>query len=105
MICHFRSPLLKLFPREIEAVTIFNHVFLRHEEHRTHRFILNHERIHVCQMKRDGYVFFYLKYFLEYIKNRFKGMGHWRAYRQISYEVEAYSHQTDLGYLRDEQTT
>lgn len=59
---------------------------------------INHELIHILQVKRDGFIRFYFTYLKEYYQFRKKGLGHNEAYLSISYEVEAYSNQTDLTY-------
>lgn len=58
---------------------------------------VNHERIHTAQMKELGYVPFYALYLLEWvIRLPLKD----NAYRQISFEREAYLYQSDLTYLK-----
>lgn len=65
---------------------------------------LNHESIHIAQMKELLYIPFYLLYGLEWlvklIKNGFKGHS---AYRDISFEKEAYNNEHDLNYLKTRQ--
>ena len=65
---------------------------------------LNHESIHTAQMKELLYIPFYLLYGLEQlvklIKNGFKGHS---AYRDISFEKEAYNNEHDLNYLKTRQ--
>lgn len=57
---------------------------------------INHEEIHTSQMKELCYVFFYLWYFIEWIIRLFcKG----NAYRNISFEQEAYANEENLNYL------
>lgn len=58
----------------------------------------NHERIHWDQIKRDGVSKFYYRYLKEYFLGRMKGLSHDEAYRKISYEVEAYTHQRNHHY-------
>lgn len=53
----------------------------------------NHEAIHTKQMKEMLYVFFYLWYVIEWIVRLFKRGN---AYRNISFEREAYSNQCYL---------
>ena len=53
--------------------------------------LLRHEQIHTEQMKRDGYIYFYVKYLYEYIKNLFKYKNSNKAYYNVSYEIEAYN--------------
>lgn len=60
--------------------------------------IINHELIHILQIKRDGFFKFYFTYLKEYLQLRMKGLNHHDAYLAISYEAEAYSHQGDLTY-------
>lgn len=58
---------------------------------------LNHEKIHTAQIKELWYVFFYLWYVIEWLIRLFmKG----NAYRNISFEREAYANQNDLNYLK-----
>ena len=57
---------------------------------------LNHEKIHTAQIKELWYIFFYLWYIIEWLIRLFmKG----NAYRNISFEREAYSNEKDLSYL------
>lgn len=58
---------------------------------------INHERIHTAQMRELGYLPFYILYLLEWvIRLPLKG----NAYRNISFEREAYLHQSDPNYLQ-----
>lgn len=59
--------------------------------------LLRHEEIHTAQMKELWYIGFYLLYFFEWL--------YWlvrrpkSAYFRISFEREAYEHQSDPYYL------
>lgn len=57
-----------------------------------------HERIHTLQMKEMLYVFFYLWYLTEWLFRLIQYRNLKKAYRNISFEREAYMHQTDLNY-------
>ena len=57
---------------------------------------LNHERIHTAQMKEMLYIFFYLWYFIEWL---IRLLGKGNAYRNISFEREAYANESCLEYL------
>lgn len=59
---------------------------------------LNHEAIHTAQMKEMWYVFFYLWYLIEWVIRLFKKGN---AYRNISFEQEAYDNQSWLKYLEN----
>ena len=57
---------------------------------------INHEAIHTAQMKEMLYIFFYLWYIIEWVIRLFmKG----NAYRNISFEREAYANQNNQSYL------
>lgn len=62
---------------------------------------LNHEAIHTAQIREMLYVFFYLWYVIEWGIRLFKNGN---AYRNISFEQEAYGNQSYLIYLKERRT-
>lgn len=58
---------------------------------------LNHEKIHSAQIKELLYIFFYMWYVIEWLIRLPKG----NAYRNISFECEAYENDDDLNYLKN----
>lgn len=60
----------------------------------------NHEAIHTAQMKELLYVPFYLLYMLEWLWHLARLCVTKAAYRAISFEREAYVHQSDADYLK-----
>lgn len=78
------------------AINLFGVLFIRPEVKEISRITLNHEEIHTAQMKELGYVLFYLIYVVEWLVRLFKPGN---AYRNISFEKEAYTHQYDIAYL------
>ena len=77
------------------AINLFGILFVRGNARISER-TLRHEAIHTAQMKEMLYIFFYLWYVVEWIIRLFmKG----NAYRNISFEREAYSNEKDLRYL------
>lgn len=77
-----------LRPTGINAIVIYP--FVLYCEADPLEKIIKHENVHLHQIKRDGVGTFYKRYLMEYFKNRFSGMDHDQAYRNISYEREAY---------------
>lgn len=59
---------------------------------------LNHESIHTVQMKEMLYIFFYIWYIVEWVIRLFKKGN---AYRNISFEQEAYNNEDNLEYLNN----
>lgn len=82
------------------GIYLFGFLFIRDEyKNRVDKFLINHEKIHDKQAKRMAFVFFYLWYLIEYLIRLFmcKFKSH-DAYRNISFEREAYSNMYDLSY-------
>ena len=80
-----------------KAMNLFGVLFVRGNA-RIDDITLNHEKIHTAQIKELLYVFFYLWYVTEWLIRLFmKG----NAYRNISFEREAYDNEKDLNYLHN----
>jgi hypothetical protein len=60
---------------------------------------LRHETIHILQQKELFVVFFYLLYGWDYLKGLIKYKDKVKAYHQIRFEQEAYTHMFDQEYL------
>ena len=78
-----------------KAMNLFGVLFVRGNA-RIDDITLNHEKIHTAQIKEMLYVFFYVWYIIEWLIRLPKG----NAYRNISFEREAYNNQYDLNYLK-----
>ena len=78
------------------AINLFGVLFVRNNVKITDR-LLNHESIHTEQMKEMCYVPFYLWYVVEWLIKLFK---YDNAYRNISFEREAYANEHDPEYLK-----
>ncbi|GAB2595570.1 hypothetical protein [Spirosoma areae] len=63
--------------------------------------LLNHERIHLRQQAEFGIFAFYIWYVLEYMIRRFQYRTHYQAYRNISFEREAFANDQNLTYLKN----
>ncbi len=82
-----------------KAMNLFGVLFVRGNA-RIDDITLNHEKIHTVQMREMLYVFFYIWYVTEWIIRLFmKG----NAYRNISFEREAYVNQDNLNYLKNRE--
>ena len=81
------------------AINLFGILFVRGNARISERTI-RHEAIHTAQMKEMLYIFFYLWYVAEWIFRLFmKG----NAYRNISFEREAYANEEHVIYLEDRE--
>ena len=87
---------------KIGGITLYPYIILR-EKYNTPYYIkeneriINHESIHIQQQKQMLIIFFYMWYLFEWIIRLFmKG----NAYRNISFEKEAYENESNLEYLK-----
>ncbi len=85
------------FGRKFRAINLFGVVFSKVPCDGT---IINHERIHSAQMREMAYLPFYLAYGIEWLIRFLACRDGHRAYREISFEREAYQNQSDPGYLQ-----
>jgi hypothetical protein len=81
------------------AINLFGVLFARNECNPVSERTVNHEAIHTAQMREMGYVFFYLWYVAEWIIRLF--INGKAAYRNISFEREAYGNDRDGSYLEN----
>jgi hypothetical protein len=65
----------------------------------------HHEYIHWQQIKVFGFFNFYGLYVREYLRGRRKGLNHDQAYREISFEKEAYQQEQNFHYLVSKEST
>lgn len=84
------------FGSKFTAINLFGIIFAKRE---CDGMTLNHEKIHTAQMKELCYVLFYLLYVIEWIARLVIYGNHMKAYRRISFEMEAYTNQNDREYL------
>ena len=81
------------------AITLYPFIFVRNEyKKKVNDITLNHEHIHCEQEKELLLVFFYIIYCIEYIFNIFKYGNAHVAYKNISFEKEAYANEGNLNY-------
>ena len=72
------------------GVTIYPFIFIKYPKEETRQTLINHEKIHIKQQLKWLIIPFFLMYGIEYLIGRIKGMNHDQAYRNISFEKEAY---------------
>jgi len=89
------------FQKWVGGIVIFPFIFLK-VKHRDNKTIINHEKIHIRQQAECLLVFFWIVYFSQYgWLKLIKRMDHKTAYRNISFEKEAYSNQKNFSYLKN----
>ncbi len=90
----------KLLRKNFNGITLWPFVVLKHHSLKEDAVFLNHERIHLRQQVELLVVFFYLWYGIEFLLRWAKHRNKPQAYRNISFEREAYYYDNDLDYLK-----
>lgn len=81
-----------------KCINLFGVLFVRKRAN-MNNFDFNHEKIHTAQMKELWYIGFYLLYITEFIIGLLHYWNWKKAYRNISFEKEAYDNEEHLSYL------
>ena len=90
----------KWLRKNFNGMAIWPFVILRHQHLAEDSNFINHERIHLQQQLELLVVFFYLWYTVEFLIRWIKGGNRHSAYRNISFEREAYANEMDEDYLK-----
>lgn len=89
-----------MVPKGYSGITLFPFVFLNDKRLKTNSVFINHEHIHLKQQLELLIVFFYLFYGIEFLIRLFQYKTWHLAYRNISFEREAFANEFDLDYLK-----
>lgn len=87
-------------PKGYKAILLVWYLIVKTNATITSKFI-NHEEIHEKQQKEMLIVFFFVWYALEFIVRLIQYLNWDKAYRNISFEREAYDNEKDLSYLKN----
>jgi hypothetical protein len=90
-----------LIPKGYRGLAAFPFIFVKDKEDSQNTVFINHEKIHLRQQLELLVVLFFLWYVLEYLFRLVQYKKAHLAYRNISFEREAYTHEFDLEYLKD----
>jgi len=89
-----------LTPQGFRGLTFFPFVFLMNKEDVLDKVFVNHEKIHLRQQLEllvfPFYVWYGIEFLIRWIITKDKNV----AYRNISFEKEAYTNEKDLNYLK-----
>lgn len=82
------------------GIALFPFIFVRKNVF-VSDILLNHEKIHIHQQIEMLILPFYIWYIIEYFLRLFKYKNHYLAYRNISFEREAYVQEKNIKYLKN----
>ena len=89
-----------LLPKGFRGISLFPFIVFSDKNAKNNLVLLNHEKIHIRQQLELLVVFFYVWYGMEFIFRYFQYKNWNLAYRNISFEREAYANEKDLNYLK-----
>ncbi|MFD1094976.1 hypothetical protein [Salegentibacter chungangensis] len=84
-----------------KGMVLWPFLFVKNPELKNDEIFINHERIHMRQQQELLILFFYIWYYLEYLFRLAKSGNRMQAYRNISFEREAYDRETIDDYLKE----
>jgi hypothetical protein len=87
----YNHPIPKIL--NVEAITLYPFVIFSQSKQKTSVITIQHEMIHVNQIRDRGFVTFYLSYLCYYLAGLIRYRSHWDAYRFIPYELDAFTYQ------------
>jgi hypothetical protein len=90
-----------LIPRGYRGMTLFPFVFVKQSLDKKNPVFVNHERIHLRQQLELLIIPFFVLYFIEFLLRLIQYKNRDLAYRNISFEREAYANEQDLNYLKN----
>jgi hypothetical protein len=89
-----------LIPNGYRGMAVFPFVFVKHSSDKENAVFVNHERIHLQQQSELLIIPFFIWYFVEFVLRWIQYKNFDLAYRNISFEREAYGKEKDLDYLK-----
>lgn len=90
-----------LIPKGFRGMTIFPIILMKYELDRENIILINHEKIHLRQQLEMLIVPFFIWYLVEYVIRLFQYKDAALAYKNISFEREAYKNENNLNYLKN----
>ncbi|WP_425077718.1 hypothetical protein [Psychroserpens sp. S379A] len=89
-----------LVPKGYVGIVIFPFILLKYKHLSINNVLLNHEKIHLRQQLELFLIIFYIWYGVEFLIRLLIYKKWHKAYKNISFEKEAYANENDLNYLK-----
>lgn len=90
-----------LVPKRYIGITIYPFIFLKNKQLKQNKIVVTHESIHLKQQIELVWIIFFLWYFSEFLIKMIKYRNWSVAYRNISFEREAYKYESNPTYLKN----
>ncbi len=90
-----------LIGRHFVGIALWPFIVVKERYLKDDKYFINHERIHLRQQAELLILPFYLLYLCEYVIRLIQYRNSQEAYRNISFEREAYEQEENLSYLKE----
>ncbi|CAM1352293.1 conserved protein of unknown function [Tenacibaculum insulae] len=88
-----------IIPKGFVGITLYPFIFLKRKDLKNNYELVNHEKIHLKQQQELLVIFFFLFYFIEWFIKFLKYKDKLKAYKNLSFEREAYLNENNLYYI------
>ena len=88
-----------LVPKGYMGLTVFPFVFLKDKKFKKNKRLINHEYIHLKQQLEILIIPFFIWYGIEFLIRLIQYKDKHLAYKNISFEREAYQNESNVKYL------
>jgi len=82
------------------AMAVYPFILLREKEMQNDPVLMHHEKIHHRQQLELLILPFYFFYLMNYLYQIIRLRNHYKAYKQIIFEREAFAMESDFDYLK-----
>ena len=89
-----------LIPKGFRGLTLFPFIIVSERDLKSDAVMVNHEKIHIRQQLEMLVLPFFIWYGIEFLVKWMVYKNRMEAYRNISFEREAYTNEKDPGYLK-----
>lgn len=89
-----------LIPKGYSGIAVFPFIVFRDEKEKVNQRVVQHEKIHLRQQLELLLLPFFIWYALEFLYLWFHYFDKNKAYKNISFEREAYANEHDTLYLK-----
>ncbi len=90
-----------ILPSKFIGVAIYPFIFIKDKSFKTDLQLINHEKIHLKQQLELLLLPFFIWYAIEFLFRYIQFKNAHMAYKNISFEKEAYINESNLNYLND----
>jgi hypothetical protein len=97
----YSSRIARLLDRD--AITLYPFVLVAHSKAEVPRYLVEHEFVHVRQVRALGWWRFYVSYVWEYLGHLIWFGSRAKAYRAVSFEIEAYEKERTVTLTAEER--